>query len=260
MLNFQGLSARTINITDAVMVNANLAKVIISTTGEVDTDDIAEALCARLEGQGALVEKSLTTLSAGEYGASYVGFVKSVSEVREVDSHELQASYHAVLATNQNVLVNNEDQSVWELKTGSSGKYLVRHQEEDLTSLVAAAASSNQYTGSPRLSSVVMPVPARESLVAYVTEQGSVDYGFVTKTSTANQNVELISMESSAPRIVNTATMISAHAIELDPEAYRLAAASITEGDKDKMRKFYTALYSIAPDYLNEVIKEIDAL
>lgn len=258
MLNFQGLSARTINVNEAMMINANLAKVMITTTGNVDEDQIAETLCAKLQGQGALVEGSLHCVQASDIGNSYVGFVKSVSEVREVDSHELQASYHSVLATNTNVLVSNEDQSVWELKTGSSGKYLVRHQEEDLSSLVAAA--SNESELAPRLAKVSMQVPARESLVAYVTDTGNVDYGFVTKTSQANQNVELISVEASAPRIVSTRTMLSAHAVELDADVYRLAAGSLTEGDKDKMRQFYTALYSIAPDYLSELIGQINDL
>ncbi len=258
MLNLQGLSARTININEAVMINANLAKVMISTTGNVDADDIAESVCAKLQGQGALVEGSLTKVQASEVGDSYVAFVKSVSEVREVDNHELQASYHAVLATNSNVLVNNEDQSVWELKTGSAGKYLVRHQEEDLSSLVTAAANESELA--PRLAKVSMAVPEREALVAYVTETGDVDYGFVTKTSQANQNVELISVQASVPRVVSTRTMLSAHKVDLDPEIYRMAAATISESDKDKMRKFYTALYSIAPDYLSEVIDEINAL
>lgn len=258
MLNFQGLSARTININEGVMINANLAKVMITTTGNVDAEQIAETLCAKLQGQGALVEGSLQRVQASDIGNSYIGFVKSVSEVREVDSHELQASYHSVLATNTNVLVSNEDQSVWELKTGSSGKYLVRHQEEDLSALVASA--SNESELAPRLAKVSMQVPQREALVAYVTDTGNVDYGFVTKTSAANQNVELISVESSSPRVVSTRTMLSAHAVDLDPEVYRLAAASVTEGDKDKMRQFYTALYSIAPDYLSEVISEINAL
>lgn len=258
MLNLQGLSARTININEGVMLNANLAKVMISTTGNVDAEDIAECITAKLRGQGALVEGSLTQVQASPIGASYVAFVKSVSEVREVDSHELQASYHAVLATNSNVLVNNEDQSVWELKTGSAGKYLVRHQEEDLTSLVAAA--SNESELAPRLAKVTMGVPQREALVAYVTETGDVDYGFVTKTSQANQNVELISVQASVPRVVSTRNMLSAHEVDLDPEVYRMAAATIDEGEKDKMRRFYTALYSIAPDYLSEVIAEINAL
>lgn len=258
MLNFQGLSARTININEAMVINANLAKVMITTTGDVDAEQIAETICAKLEGQGALVEGSLVRVQASDIGNSYVAFVRSVSEVREVDSHELQASYHSVLATNQNVLVSNEDQSVWELKTGSAGKYLVRHQEEDLSSLVASACNESELA--PRLAKVSMKVPARESLVAYVTDTGNVDYGFVTKTSQANQNVELISVEASVPRIVSTRTMLSAHDIDLDADVYRLAAASLTEGDKDKMRTFYTALYSIAPDYLSELIDQINAL
>ncbi len=258
MLNLQGLSGRTVNINDFQMINANLAKVIVSTTGDVDSDTLEEAIHAKLQGQGGVVDGSFRLLSSSSVGNYYVGFLKAVSEVREVDSHELQASYHAVLATNSNVLVNNEDQSVWELKTGSSGKYLVRHQEEDLSSLVASVAYESHMA--PRLAKVGMPLPQRESLVAYVTEQGELDYGFVTKTSTANQTAEVVSATNGAPKVVPTKVMTASYEVEIPADVYRMVAGSISPEDKEKMRKFYTELYSTVPDYLEEVIKQINEM
>lgn len=256
MLNFQNISTRTVNIVDHRMINANLAKVIIATTGEMDEEDITESLVDQFDGQGTVVKSSLRKVQDNGVTATYVGFVKSMTEVRDVTPQELQASYKSILASNANVLVNAEDQSIWELKTGAGGKYLVRKSEGDLSQIVASTV--NHYAASAKLNSVQMQMPSVKSLVAYVTPEGNLDYGFVTKASTANQCVELVSKETGNTRIVSTQVMAGAYDVEVDQDVHKIAAANISREAKDRQIEYYKALFAYAPDYMEKVIQMVE--
>lgn len=256
MLNFQNISARTATIADHKMVNANVAKVIIATTGDVDVEDVADMISEQLDGQGTVVRSSLRKLQSNGVSASYVGFIKSVTEVREVSHQELQASYKTILASNANVLVSNEDQSMWELKTGAGGKYLVRKGEDDLSNIVASTV--NHYAAAPKLASVQMTMPSTRSLVAYVTPEGNVDYGFVTKTSAANQCVEIVSKETGDTRVVSTGVMAGAYDVEVDSEVHKIVASNISREAKDRQIEYYRALFAYAPDYMEKVIQMVE--
>lgn len=257
-LNLQNLSGRTVTVADYRTINANLAKVIIATTGDVEQEDIEEAIIAKLKGQGALVKASLRKVtSEGSIKASYVGFIRAMNEVREVTPHELQASYKAIVASNENVLINNKDQSVWQLKTAASGKYLVRQSEDDLQSLVASVV--NNYVPAPKLSAVRMPMPECNQLAAYVTPEGTLDYGFVTRTSTANNAIQVVSSNDRVTRTVNLDVVASAYSVEIPTEVYKVAAANVSREEKDKQIAFYTSLYDWAPDYLADLIKDIES-
>lgn len=259
MLDTSKIGARTVNVADARMINANLAKVIIATTGEVCAEDVQEQINAKLDGQGSLVAGSLRKLKGDAVTATYVGFVRSVSEIKDVEPHELQANYHTVLASNSNVLVDNQDGSVWGLKSGPTGKYLVRQADEDLSNLINAScvpAASNIRVNHCDMSQL----PAKRQLVAYVTPEGNMDYGFVTRVASAQGVVELVSRETGTKRIVSKQVMAGAYDVAIDKSTQKVVAASISQQDKNEMVNFYTTLYSFAPDYLDLVIAEIEAL
>lgn len=258
MLDTSKIGARTVNLADSRMINANLAKVIIATTGACSHDDVQEQINAKLDGQGSIVAGSLRKLKGDRIAATYVGFVRSVSEVKDVEPHEIQANYHTVLASNSNVLVDNADGSVWGLKSGPTGKYLVRQSDEDLSTLINA--STVHSASNIRVGHIDMQVPGKKALVAYVTPEGNMDYGFVTKVSAQNGVVELVSRETGNTRVVNTQLMAGSYNVEIDKKAHTVAAASLDAKEKDKMVAFYKALYSFAPEYLDEVVAQIEAL
>src|ERR1700676_2545328 len=124
----------TVSITDYQMKTATLAKVIVSFTGKQTKDELRASLLQKFDGLAAPVEDSFRIVKAGVA----VGFIRANKEVRVVNDKELRASYRVM---SSNIMMDNADKSLWEIREGKAGKFLARHGHEDLSELVNASVN-----------------------------------------------------------------------------------------------------------------------
>jgi len=131
----------TIAITDYELQSPTLARVIVSYTGHMTREQIRANLLEQFDNQAAPVENSFHIIKSHNNGGAAVGFVRANKEVRVVDDKEIRAGYRMMAS---NIMMDNADRSLWEVREGRGGKFLARHGQEDLSELVEAKLQRRQ--------------------------------------------------------------------------------------------------------------------
>jgi hypothetical protein len=238
---------RTIAITDYSLMSPTLAKVIVSYTGEIDREFIKSELSKKMEYLATPVASSFKKIKEGVA----VGFIRANKAVRSVSKQEVQAKYRVM---SSNILMDNSDKSLWEVKDGAAGKYLARHGQEDLTALVQSAVSRRSDV--PGLRHVTIAKAQPSELVAFVDADGDIDHGFAIATSDAQ--VKVLSFNRKIPMTVDYATVVSITPVSVPRKTQSEVMASLTAEQKKDAKDYYQRLYGYAPEYLAEVVKAIN--
>jgi hypothetical protein len=245
----KGYTMRTCNITDWKLKGEGLAKVIISYTGDVDAQYIKETLIKKLQGSAAPVMSSFKEVKKGVA----VGFIKANKAVIPVTDKQITANYRQM---GENVLLDKSDNSLWQVKTSTAtnSKYLTRHEQEDLTALVAAAAQPRSDV--PRLSHITIARAAAKELVAFVDQEGDVDYGFALKAGT--EKVRVLSFNRRVEATVDYDSVVSISPIQIPRELHQQVVASMTAAEKTNAKAYWEKLYYWAPEYLRQLKDFVD--
>ena len=241
------LNTKTVAVTDYKQLNANVARVMLSYTGALSQEDIRKSIAAKFEGQAHLVEGSAREVQAGVA----VAFLRANTEVRVVDEKSLTAGYKLVAS---NMVMDNEDRSLWSVKTGKGGKFLTRTEQQDLSELITAHV--HRTPGVPGLRHLTAAKAAKSELVAYVTQDGSMDYGFAVAGN--DEKVRLVSFKAQAPITVGYDQVCAIMPVQIDRETKKQISAALSPADKANAIAYWRTLYSFAPDYMNEVIRQVE--
>lgn len=250
----KGIQTDTVSVADYSMVGDKVARVIISFTGEPTKRKITEALVRKFNGLAAPVEGSFRLLNA----STAVGYVKANKEVRVADEKQIKASYKVV---SNNILVSTEDESLWEVKKGGDSLYLARHGQEDLADIVQSVLATN--TSTPHFNMVASVLPTQNEVAAYVTENGDLDYGFVTKVG--SKRAAIVSHVTKKPVLVPADRIVASYEVEVDAKVDKqirknLLVAEAKEDAKATMEDYYKQLYSYDKEYMDRVIEQINQL
>lgn len=238
---------RTVNITDFSIKSPTLAKVIISYTGEIDADFLKAELSKKMDYLATPIKSSFKRIREG----MAVGFVRANKAVRAVSTNEIQAKYRVM---SSNILMDNSDKSLWEVKEGASGKYLARHGQEDLTALVAS--SVQRRPDAPRLSQITIAKAAPSEMVAFVDDQGDVDHGFAIATT--DDKVKVLSFSRRIPVTVDYDSVVSIYPVAVPRELHQQVTASLTADQKKQAKDYYQRLYGYSPEFVQLIMEEID--
>ncbi len=248
------LNTVTASITDYQMISKGLARVIVAFTGKPTKEELTEMLASQFKYAAAPVTNSFRMLK----DKVAIGYIKANNELRPVEDKEIRASYKVIA---KNILMSNEDRTLWEVKTGASGMFLARQGQEDLSELVNA--SVNRRPDVPKLRQVVSAnVAAPREFVAYATAEGDMDYGFCVKASKDGSKLKIVSRTSGKAEVIEAtqvASVLPKSALSIPKEAHqRILASGISREDKDQQIEYYTRLYSYAPSYLADVIEQVE--
>lgn len=238
---------RTINITDFVIKSPTLAKVIVSYTGEMDADYIRTELSKKLDHLATPVKSSFKRIREGVA----VGFIRANKAIRAVSGDEIKAGYRVM---SSNILMDNQDKSLWEVRDGVDGKYLARHGQEDLTALVEA--SVQRRTDTPRVGQITIAKAAPSELVAFVDDSGDVDHGFAFATN--DQKVKVLSYSRRIAVTVDYDNVVSIYPVAIPAHLRNEVLASMTNDQKKNAKDYYSRLYNYNPEYLQMVMDQID--
>lgn len=233
---------KTVNITDYQIQSPTVAKVIISCTGDPSTQFIREELSRKLNGLAVPVASSFKKLCAGVA----VGFIRANKPVRSLSDKEITAGYRNM---GSNVLMDKEDNSLWDVKSGATGRYLTRHDQEDLTALMQTAAQ--RRVDIPRLSQVTIAAAKKNELIAFVDGEGDMDYGVALKT--ADNAVQVLSFNRRIPQNVNYDRVVAIQPIVVPREIHTQVMAALTPDEKKQANAYWQKLYYWAPDYLRQL-------
>jgi len=253
-VNTKGLSAVTASITDYQLITAKLARVIVAFTGRQTREELSETLAKQMSYMGTPVANSFRMLKAGVA----VGYVRANQELRSVEDKEIKAGY-TVMASN--ILMSNDDSTLWEVKTGASGTFLARKGQEDLGDLVEACV--NRRADVPRLNQVVSAnVAAPREFVAYAAASGDMDYGFALKASKDGTRLKVVSSTTGRAEVIEATQVASAiprDAVAIPRATHqRILASGISRDDVNQQVEYYNRLYSYDPAYLSEVIRQVE--
>lgn len=248
----------TVSIADYAMVTPNIARVIISFTGKQTPSKIAASVAKITNNQAAIIENSFRLVTNN----AAVGYIRANREIRPVTDNEIRASYKSASA---NILMSNDDDSLWEVKKIGGQTYLARQDNDNLEDLVTAVANYNTIN-TPKLKLLSSVIPQRNELVAYISDNGDVDYGFVT--ATGKDAVKVQSRATRKPVIASLNRIIGSYEIEIDTAtdkavrqnvSKKIHAAARSDADiKATMTDYYNELFSYDPEYLAKVIKIIN--
>ena len=236
---------KTCSVTDYEILSPTLAKVVVAHTGEPTRDEVAQMLAAKMDYLAAPVRGSFRNIRPG----LAVGFVRANKEIRLLEDK----SQYRVMSSN--ILMDNTDKTLWDVKSGAGGKYLARHGQEDLSELVNA--SVYRRPDLPGLRHVTIAKAAPQEMVAFVDHDGSMDYGYAIGTSEAQ--VRVFSNARRIPVTVDYTRVVSITAAPVPKSTHVSVVAQLSDAQaKADAKDYYRQLYGFDPAYLAEVIDSID--
>lgn len=245
------INSFTLNVNDYEMLSPTLARVVVTYTGTLPVREEIRAAVARMFGGAASpVAESFRKVTDGVIA----GFVKASREVREYDEGLVTAGKMRVVASN--MLMDNTDHTLWEVKESSTGKYTVRKSDEDLSALVHLACRT-QMTQPTLAHLASMPAEPKE-FAAFVSEDSEeVEHGYVIASEKGKMTV--LPAGSDTPVEVTTAHLVEVMNLDgEDSKAFGHEMAAEVAADKATMIEYYKKMFSYSPEYIAKVIQIIN--
>lgn len=251
-----------VTVQDYKMVTPTLARVVLSWTGsQPDRSEVVAGISALFNGLASPVEASFRNLqNTGPVNVT-IGFVKANREVKDYTT-EIAADKTRFKAMASNLLMDREDESLWEVKSSGTSKYLVKQGNEDLSELVHLART---HRGTLPTLAQIASVPAEtQEFAAYVDKQTQeVMHGYVVESSIVKgrQRVKVLSVEGNGEvDTVDEDQLVEVVQLDgKDQEAAKLKMSAEVAADRGAMVSYYTKMFGYAPDYLKKVIEIIDS-
>jgi len=280
-------------ITDYQAVTPTLARVVISTSVESTREDLSRAVAKVLDGKAMAVPGSFRRVQSSGSPA-YYGYVKLNRQVRAMTEDD--GKHMKALASN--LLMDKDDQSLWEVTAGPNGqKMLARKTRDDLTQLLQTAKVYS-VRGAPVLASISTAPAVREFAAFMDPEKQAVRFGYVVAADqgkitvvpntaldgvyadagvTVEQDPGATEGVNDSPEekhnrdtkgasgkeqvVLDTAMLIeSAYVAENDADMFKdFQIPNTTEGDK--LKYYFQKLYSYSPEakaYYQMIADQID--
>ena len=239
---------------DLKELNKDIAKVIVSfSVDSHDAEKNFQAVAKMFDGLARPIEGSFRLVPSSRAFAA-VGFVTKNTEVRQCTTASLQK--YRVMAGN--LLMDSEDETLWELKSTGGTKYLTRQSEETLGELVALASLKHhgEVTNVGKINQLVMASVQNGEYAAYISPKNcDVRKGFIIQ---ANEDTfEIMDSETEEVEEVPTDMLIESAYLKTQEIAADIALPA--QGNKSAIKSYYKQLYGHAPDYLKKINEIIDS-
>lgn len=241
----------TLNVNDYEMISPTLARVIITSSGEMPVQEEVRASIARMfQGLASPVSESFRKVTDGVIA----GFVKTAREVREYDEQQVTAGKLKVMAAN--LLMDTADQTLYEVKESSTGKYMVRQGDDDLTALVHLACHTKMTQ--PTFAHLAsMPAESKEFAAFVSPESEEVEHGYVLSSEEGKMTV--LPYGADTPLEITTSHLVEVCNLDgEDVKAFGTDMAAEVAADKSAMVEYYKKMFNYAPDYVAQVISIIN--
>lgn len=240
---------QTLAITDFKVINPSLAHTVISYTGKHNKETLYSSFLEKSDNKVVPIDNSFKTIRAGVA----VGFVRANKEIRYIGyMQDVRAAYRVL---SSNVMMDNKDKSLWEIRTGKGGTYLARHGNEDLSELLEA--NVHRRSDIPGLRHITIAKATTGEFASFISETSDLDYGFVVASNA--QKAKIVSHSLKTPMIVDNSMITAIAQVPIKKSfAQKMLKAGISRQDKDQAIEYWKQLYFYDPDYLQEVIDQVN--
>lgn len=249
-INLRGKPTATVALTDYRVISQTLAEVVVAMTGKPSKDALAVAVTKRFGEAVTPVLSSFRWLRENEVA---VGFVSSVTSVRTLDGDSVLANYKMLAS---NMYMDQEDDSLWELKQGATGRYLARRTQEELPEILSAAKSPHR-ADIPTLSRVLRtPVKVNE-FISFVSAANDVDYGVCVGSTKEGESV-ILSVSTKKLVAVDPQRVVRATAIDFN----KMRSPRVTAGMQDAQAviEYWKQAYQYDQAYVNKIIQQVEEM
>ena len=243
----------TCSIHDYQAVTPTLCRAVVAfNTLDCSESVIASAISRIFKGKAAAVAGSFRQLKGASL-PSAVGFIRANNEVKPYDAKE--ASKMKVMASN--LLMSQEDETLWEVRSSGNAKYLARQAPDDLSSLVVLAKVRGTMV--PRLTQIAQAPAQRDEFVAFVdTVAEEVCHGFVV----ASLDTGCIVLDTMGNEVeVAYETIVESAHLNNDLKEYAAKAGieAPIGNDKAAMVEYYKEVYAYDPAYSQMMVEIINS-
>lgn len=255
----QKLAASVSNVVASLhehkMLSNQVAKVIVSISNDRCTaSEIASAITRAVGSGFAPVLNSFRPIP-GANCIALAGFVTKNSEVILATEDK----FKTMKPVTASIMLDPQDSSMWDLRNGPQGSFLVRAGEEDLGSLLLTASVRN--VNAPRMREMASCSTDGE-FVSYVNPvTGALGHGFVLASD--GDMLEVVNDEDELPVLMGEDSIVEAAALHNEDKVIAakvgITAADFDSRSKAAMTDYYKQLYSYAPQYLADIVAQIDA-
>lgn len=251
-----------VTVQDYKMVTPTLARVVLSWTGgQPDRNEVVSGISQLFNGLATPVEASFRNLQNTGPVSVTIGFVKANREIKDYTT-EIAGNKGRFKAMASNLLMDREDESLWEVKSSGTGKYLVKQGNEDLSELVHLARTHRGTL--PSLAQIACVPAATQEFAAYVdTKTQEVLHGYVVESTMVKgrQKLKVLSIEGDGEvDVVDEDQLVEVVQLDgKDQEAAKLKMSAEVAADRGAMVAYYTKMFGYAPDYLKKIIEAIDS-
>lgn len=247
------LSRFTVNVHDYKVIGPTVARVILSYTGSVPSqDEIRQKICAMFDGNAAPIAGSFRELTRAGDVKSVIGFVKTAREVKPFEEAAAVGDNYKVMASN--LLMEKADGTMWEIKSGAMGKYLAKQSNDDLRQLVHLA--QNTCNGLPRFNQVasLAAMTQPKEFVAYVDLNAEeVLHGFVIESSA--EKLSVLVKETGERVEVAADQLVQVQDVSDEKIGNREMAADMS--DPNAVAEWYRTAFRYSPEYIQKIIEMI---
>lgn len=280
------VSIENAHIHDIVQISDNLYHV----TAHFNVSDkftssqkLRIALANALEHKAVPIRGTFRKI-ASKHPLAVAGFVSTVPESIEfTDEVASSGRFVAVASAKSNVMLDTQDEQMWEVSAHGDKKYLVRNMEEDLSHLVTLASNSQRKirsSGSDVISAAIqLPEFNLGDVVSYVDQEtASVKFGRIVGTITASyededgneeemedlevieldgDEKEMASVQVSPYAVICAAEIDEDEDLELDEDT-KAETAALSEKSTEELKAYYAKLYGQFPKYYAEIEETIN--
>jgi hypothetical protein len=217
------------------LASGKVFRVVVSCVAG-EKDRMAHAISEALKHEASVVPGSFRKLPQEN---AHVGYIVPNNKVRDYNQKTLSSMQ--VLCSN--MLMDNNDESIWTVKSSGDTKYLCRQSEEDLSELIQIAKVRS--TQIPSCSAVLANVGTTVlEYAAFVDpHKNTVRFGFITAAN--ERDVSILARDSG--RVVTLDKQLVIESADLSNEFEEVAYSN------QELTDYYRQVYGFDPDYFNDL-------
>lgn len=255
------------SLMDSVEVTPQIHRVVVAfNTSDATPSQRYLAIANLFNNQAVPVENSFREIASG-YKYTTVGFVSTNTESLPYTEEVAASGQYTAVAGTCNVMIDQSDESLWEVTSSGENKYLVRKSQENLSDLVSLASLKNEtakYKNIPV--GEIVSKAVKDEYVAYVDPiTCTVKYGYVVAEAEdyfmedeeqPEPEVEVLDSESLDTVQINPELIVESADLngnDSDNLPATETASSYDSSNTESMKAYYKQLFQHAPEYYREL-------
>jgi hypothetical protein len=249
-------------------VTPQVHKIVASLSFDGGLVENRAALASLFQGKATPVNYSfrqINTHNTEGQRIAVVGFVAANTLAQEL-TPEVEANFKEIA---KNVLMDEHDNTMWQVHEHAGRKFIRRQHQEDLSELMRETASvqahqyiSRQYT---EMSTLRVDCSGQFNVLAFVDpDELCVRYGYqCEEASVENGYNHVVLCQDSTDLVYVNENLVVQCAYNVDPnntlhQAVKQHMETAGVPDVNTMKDYYARVYGYDPEYLKELFGEIE--